>query len=328
MTVGGTTLYGMTSQGGTQGFGNLFSVGTDGTNYQNLVSFTGSGGTASGKAYPYTSNLTLAGSTLCGMTELGGANSLGNIFSVGTDGISYRNLVSFTGNGGTAIGALPLGSLTVGGTTLYGLTNSGGSNGDGSIFRVGTDGTSFQSLVSFPGGTQSALGETPYGSLTLGGTTLYGMTTNGNNIFSVGVNGTNYHSLLTFTGTGGTASGNSPHGSLILSGTTLYGMTPDGGVHGHGNIFSVGINGTGYQDLYDFGGGADGARPFGDLTLSGGTLFGMTALGGNLPLNGGFGDGTVFALVVPEPCALALAGAAAAVLVANRWRKRRSRRRY
>ena len=41
----------MTTPGGngTWLFGNIFSVGTNGTNYQNLVSFTGTGGTASGK---------------------------------------------------------------------------------------------------------------------------------------------------------------------------------------------------------------------------------------------------------------------------------------
>ena len=74
---------------------------------------------------------------------------------------------------------------------------------------------------------------------------------------------------------GGLASGDFPTGSLILSGTTLYGMTSDGGVYSSGNIFGVGIDGFGYRDLYDFTGGGDGGDPQGDLTLSGGTLFGI-----------------------------------------------------
>ena len=67
LTLNGTTLYGMTLQGGSNGDGNIFSVGIDGTNYQNLVSFTGTGGTASGSFSTW--RLTLNGTTLYGMTS-------------------------------------------------------------------------------------------------------------------------------------------------------------------------------------------------------------------------------------------------------------------
>src|SRR5262249_30697787 len=117
-----------------------------------------------------------------------------------------------------------------------------------------------------------------------------------------------FTTLIQFTGTGGTAAGLNPYGDLILSGTTLYGVTEQGGTAGYGNVFSVGINGSGYDDLYDFTGGADGAYPYGDLTLIGGTLFGMTNAGGNGVALAG--DGTIFALTLPtpEPGTLALVG--------------------
>jgi hypothetical protein len=377
LTLSGTRLYGMTSQGGASHDGNIFSVGTDGTNFQNLVSFTGSSGTASGD-FPLGS-LTVSGAALYGMTRAGGngngAYGFGNIFSVGTGGTNYQNLVSFTGSGGTANGEYPGGSLIVGGTllygmtleggagfgnifsvgtggtnyqnlvsfpisgsavsdangslalggtTLYGMTANGGNEGYGNIFSVGTDGTNYQNLVSFTGTGGTAGGGYPHGGLTFSGTTLYGMTegvSGFGNIFSVGTDGTNYQNLLSFTGTGGSADGEDPSGSLILSGTTLYGMTQSGGVDEDGNIFSVGIDGSGYQDLYSFTDGTDGALPRGDLTLSGGTLFGMALYGAN-------GDGTVFALVIPEPGTLALVGAAAVVTVSNRWRRIRSRRKW
>ncbi len=130
------------------------------------------------------------------------------------------------------------------------------------------------------------------------------------NVFSVGTDGAGYQNLLSFTGSSGAASGEYPEGSLILSGTALYGMTTDGGIYGVGNIFSVGLDGSGYQDLYNFAGGANGEYPNGDLLLSGGTLFGMTT-----GLNGGQrgGNGTVFAYTLPaptpEPCTLALPAA-------------------
>ncbi len=329
LIASGGALYGMTGYGGASGDGNIFSVGADGTNYQNLVSFTGTGGTASGET-PQGSLIAIGG-TLYGMTFQGGANGGGNVFSVGMGGGGYQNLVSFTGAGGTVAGNRPEGSLIVSGGSLYGMTKLGGSVlSDGSIFSVGTDGTNYQNLVAFNSVGGTANGKYPYGSLIDSGSTFYGMTNEGGagfgNVFSVGANGTNYRNLVSFTSTGGAASGKYPFGSLVLSGTTLYGMTYNGGAYGDGEIFSVGISGSAYQDLYDFTGGTDGSLPNGDLTLSGGTLFGMTAWGGNLSLNDGHGDGTVFALTLPtptpEPGTLALACCGAAAVAAYRWRRR------
>jgi uncharacterized repeat protein (TIGR03803 family) len=329
LTLGGTTLYGMTSGAPYLGYyGNVFSVGLNGTNYQNLDTFTGVNG-----AEPYGS-LTLVGTTLYGMTQLGGHFGNGTIFSTGTDGTNYRNLVFFTGTGGTAAGSSPFGNLTLSGTTLYGMTADGGANFAGNIFSVGTDGTNFHNLVSFTGSGGIASGRNPYGSLTLSGTTLYGMTTLGGasgngNVFSVGIDGTNYQNLLSFTGDSGAAIGSHPVGSLVLSGTTLYGTTGEGSpyyVGNTGNVFSIGIDGSDYQNLYIFTGGSDGAEPAGDLTLSDGTLFGTTLYGGASPLPNGYG--TVFALILPtpEPGTQALVGAGAVALLSYRWRRTRKRR--
>jgi hypothetical protein len=325
VTVVGTSLYGMTPGGGTDGVGNVFSVGTDGTGYQNLVSFSGTGGAASGY-WPYGS-LTIAGTSLYGMTQRGGTDGQGNLFSVGTNGSTYQNLVSFAGSGGTANGSGPFGSLTLAGSTLYGMTGQGG-RGFGNVFSIGTNGSSYDNLYSMTGGTG---GDNPAAALLLSGTTLYGTTVEGGayddgNVFSVGVNGTNYHNLVSFTRSGGTANGYKPGCTLVLSGTTLYGLTAMGGTHGLGNILSVGIDGSDYQDLYDFSGGTSGAYPWGSLTLSGGTLFGLTS-----DQEIANSNGTIFAYTLPtltpEPCTLALAGVAAAVLLgANRWWTRRPRR--
>src|SRR5580704_1914601 len=148
--------------------------------FTTLVQFTGTSDTANG--WNPTGTLTLSCTTLYGMTSSGGQNIInfndGNIFSVGTNGTNFQNLISFTGIGGAAPGKDPQGSLTLIGTTLYGMTLSGGS-GDGTIFSVGADGTNFQSLVSFQGGSGTPSGINPYGSLTLSGTRLYGMTQRG-----------------------------------------------------------------------------------------------------------------------------------------------------
>jgi uncharacterized repeat protein (TIGR03803 family) len=198
------------------------------------------------------------------VTQAGG--SYGNIFSIGTDGTNFRSLFSFNGNNGSS----PQGSLILSGSTLYGMAEQGGNYGDGVIFSIGTDGTNFRSLFSF--------------------------------------NGTN---------------GSSPQGSLILSGSTLYGMAEQGGNDGDGAIFSIGTDGTGFQDLLSFS-GSNGANPYyGELTLSGNTLYGMTSGGG------AHSDGTVFELTLnptPEPSTFALLGAGVAALLVYELRRRLKKR--
>jgi uncharacterized repeat protein (TIGR03803 family) len=83
--------------------------------------------------------------------------------------------------------------------------------------------------------------------------------------------------------------GSDPVGSLILSGNNygykLYGMAVSGGKYKVGCIFSIDTNGNGYNDLHDFN-DTNGEAPFGDLTLSGSILYGMTAAGGGLNSSG------------------------------------------
>ena len=217
------------------------------------------------------------------MTSNGGSGSNGSIFYITTAGSSsFNNLYSFTN------GEFPTSSLTLSGTTLYGMTQYGGS-GSGTIFSISTTGSSFTPLHSFSNS------EFPTGDLTLCGTTLYGMTPYGGSngygsIFSISTSGS-FKTLLSFNGTNGAW----PFGDLTLVGSTLYGMTRIGGAQGLGQIFSINTNGTGFQDLISFSGtsgSTPGRFPYGSLTLSGSTLYGMTQQGG------ANGLGVVFALGV------------------------------
>jgi len=204
-----------------------------GAQYTDLIDFTGDTGSWIGHYSP--GSLTLSGDTLYGMTQGGGINRYGNIFSVQINGTNYKDLVDFTNTSGSYIGAVPYGSLILSGDTLYGMTQSGGVYGDGNIFSVQTNGTNFKDLIDFTGNSGSYVGKSPEGSLVLSGDTLYGMTYLGGaylagNIFSVQTNGTNFKDLIDFTGSTGSYLGTIPHGSLTLSGDTLYGMTLNGGV--------------------------------------------------------------------------------------------------
>jgi uncharacterized repeat protein (TIGR03803 family) len=66
------------------------------------------------------------------MTEDGGANNQGMVFSIDTDGSGYRDLLDFSGSNGQ----YPCGDLLLGGSTLYGMTEAGGEYGDGTVFAL------------------------------------------------------------------------------------------------------------------------------------------------------------------------------------------------
>jgi uncharacterized repeat protein (TIGR03803 family) len=199
----------------------------------------------------------------------------------------FTKLFDFTG---TANGAIPYGSLISDGTFLYGMTSAGGTSNEGAVFKIKTNGTSYNTLMNFSGTN----GAYPWGSLYSDGTYLYGMTQNGGTkdsgtVFKIMPNGTGYTDLHDFTGAA--TSGNFPLlGSLISDGTYLYGMTQYGGTNDSGTIFKIMPNGTGNTTLFNFS-GTNGSHPLGSLISVGGTLYGMTFYGGTKSM------GTIFKIM-------------------------------
>jgi uncharacterized repeat protein (TIGR03803 family) len=163
----------MTTFGGSVDRGVIFSIDTSGTNFQVLHSFLGGGNSDGDRPM---GSLILSGSTLYGMTYMGGRSDKGTIFSVGTDGTNFQLLHSFAG--GKSDGANPGGNLILSDSLkLYGMTYGGGSANRGTIFFVDTDGSYFQVLHSFLGGSRD--GMHPTAGLILSGSTLYGTTWEG-----------------------------------------------------------------------------------------------------------------------------------------------------
>jgi len=209
-----------------------------------------------------------------------------SIVFYGITNAQYSKLHDFA----NATGALPYGSLLSVGGFLYGMTDVGGKNNVGTIFKIKTDGTGYDTLMSFGGKSGN-----PEGSLISDGTYLYGMTSKGagtydaGNIFKIKPDGTGYTDIFDFTGQN--ANGETPYGSLYYDGTTyLYGMTSTSGVstNGYGVIFKIKTDGTGYVQLQDLSSLTTGANPQGSLISDGTYLYGMTRSGGNA------GYGTVF----------------------------------
>jgi uncharacterized repeat protein (TIGR03803 family) len=195
LILSGNILYGTANGGGSAGWGTVFAVNTDGTDFTNLYSFTdGTDG-----AYPL-GGLVLLSNTLYGTTTESTNGGYGTVFSINTDGTGFTNLYNFTNAND---GASPQDGLIISGNTLYGTTESGGFSGGGTVFAINTDGTGFMNLYSLTNGSDGA---NPYAGLILSGNTLFGTAANGGS----SDNGTVFS--LSFP---------SPQLGIILSGTNV-----------------------------------------------------------------------------------------------------------
>jgi uncharacterized repeat protein (TIGR03803 family) len=325
----GSNLYGMTTLGGTYttarglpaNFGVLFQYNLGTKTETLLYPFAGSPNDGS---KPYGS-LIQSGSVLYGLTSTGGTGSLGALIQYNVTTGKESVLHDFAG--GTSDGATPFGSLLQSGSILYGMTNAGGAGGDGAIFDYDLA-TNIESMIySFGGGTADGAG--PAGSLIRSGSNLYGMTSAGG---AQGLGTIFQYNLLTgdetllYSFQGGAADGADPIGSLILSGSTLYGLTNEGGAPsgaGLGTVFDYDLT-TGTENVlhYFTGSPTDGAFPRGDLTLSGSTLYGMTAEGGTDDA------GVIFSITVPEPAPVSLLAFSGVALVCRPRRKTQMGRKF
>lgn len=314
LLLAGSTLFGTSSQGGPNQNGTLFSIGLDGTHFTTLFSYPGATLSWQALSSP-TGDLVPVGSSFYGATSLG-YNSLGVIYSIGNDGTSYNPLFTFTDR--THNGDGPTGGPTLLNNVLYGMTFGGGTVGNGNVFSVGTNGTNFAQLYSFPTATWDSgnfvstnfSGYNPVGQMKASGGKLFGMTEYGGlfgngTIFSINPDGSALTVLHHFTalGSGSTnLDGANPLTDLIAAGNTIYGSTVAGGTFGNGVIFSMNRDGSSFTVLHNLSSPSDGYSP-NKLLLSGNILYGTTRGGGM------YGFGAIFSLRITPP-AVVISGSA------------------
>jgi uncharacterized repeat protein (TIGR03803 family) len=221
--------------------GTVFQISTSGS-YTSLYSF----GSFPNDGYqPFAGLVQGSDSNFYGTTYYGGANRLGTVFRINTNG-SYTSVYSFGSFPND--GSNPEAGLVQGSDgKLYGTAYYGGANGSGTVFRISTSG-SYTSLYSFVGSPND--GAEPKASLVLGsdgnfyGTTEFGGTNNDGTVFRISPSGseTNLHSFVSSP-----SDGLFPVAGLVQgSDGNFYGTTEGGGAstncgNGCGTVFQLSV---------------------------------------------------------------------------------------
>jgi uncharacterized repeat protein (TIGR03803 family) len=314
-------LYGTTFRGGAHGMGTVFEVANDANHtLTTLATFNGANGQS-----PRAGLIADAIGNLYGTTgDSADDHDAGVVFEVAAGTHALTTLVRFPldpyGLGVNALIADASGNLY--GTTFnvqYYLESEYG----GALFKVANDANhTLSTLAVFNVTVGGRSGRQPVGSLiadasgNLYGVTRLGGTTGNGAVFEVanGFTGVNHPpptTLVSFHGT----NGSQPEAGLIMDASgNLYGTTLVGGDltlnngFGGGTVFEMANDANHTLTTLATFNGANGLGPEGSLLAdASGNFYGTTEYGGDLTLNGGLGDGTVFELSpVPEPSSLAL----------------------
>ena len=126
MILSDNTLYGTAYNGGRYGFGTVFAVNTDGTDFTNLHDFDYWDGEQPEAGC-------IVGNTLYGATQGGGppGYGLGTVFAINIDGTGFTTVYDFAPY---FEGVWPNAGLIFSGNTLYGTSTS--FEGQGAVFAL------------------------------------------------------------------------------------------------------------------------------------------------------------------------------------------------
>ena len=265
-------LYGMTREGGTSGFGVIFSFDRSSANYTKVKNFQNTDG-----AYPVTSLIQASNGKLYGSTVAGGSSNTGVIFSfdITTSGYTLIKSLSYYD------GLNPYSSLVeTSNGKLYGMTWTGGTFNGGVIFSLDPITSSYSVVKNFDavnGGNPQFTELQTNADGKLCGLTGKGGNDNRGVIFLFDPSTSTYNKLKDF----GDDNAFSPQGTLCkASNGKYYGMTSQGGTSNVGVIFSFDRATSTYTVVKNFN-STDGANPSGSLIqASNGKLYGMTVNGG------------------------------------------------
>lgn len=269
LAIRDSTFYGASQYGGFYDVGVLYKIDLNGSGYETQRVF----GVDTDGFYPV-GGVTIVDSFLYGCTDFGKAGP-GVVYRMKLDGTDYSVIHQFNENDG--LGEVPAGGLLAIGSRLYGATIAGGDMNRGTLFSLNTDGSEFDVIHHFAGGSED--GRWPTANLIADGDRIYGMTRfggaeNRGTVYGINLDGTELQVLHSLAGVESEYQGSL---SLLQIGSTLYGTTPPS-QDNFGSVFRINSDGTGFETLYEFPQDSDDyQRPTSGLVLIGSTLYGTTA---------------------------------------------------
>ncbi|MDE8343170.1 MAG: hypothetical protein POG24_05060, partial [Acidocella sp.] len=283
----GNTLYGTVEGVLPSSYGAVFSVNTDGSNFQLLHLFN------SNNAFEPIGPQLLApgGKAIYGITEYGGRGAhqgSGVVYQLNLNG-AFAILHAFKKTDGITPDMLLMNAAG----TLYGSTSSGGTNNQGTVFSLVPSTRAFATLYSFTGKKDEGI--PTLGSIGPGGV-LYGATYG-----AIFANPPQYGTLFSLTPNGSTYRYTELH-KFGVGGNVTYGANP-----GPPQILADGgLVGSDFEGLYLY----DPSVPYGGISFNpqsvvpnfeGGravTLFSNAvygeAVGGNVSTQYPYGAGVIF----------------------------------
>lgn len=279
-------FWGTSNSGSLGGYGNAFKVQIGTGQVTEVTPLAPSEEEAQEGYNPYGGLISDASGLLWGTTFRGGVHDKGTVYKLDLESRKTTTVVSFSGIGGNARGALPAGTLLDDGAGyLWGTTYSGGAFDCGTVFKVRISDGEFTSLVEFDNHGASR-GQLPSPDLAsdgqgfIWGTTQQSGNPDGGTIFKINIQTGEFLSVVDFS-------------SLPQAGMHPYaGLTPDG--LGYlwgtttlsGTVFKIHATTHEVSIVADF---PSYSRPFAKLTDDGADHFWGTTYGG-----GTSNDGSVF----------------------------------
>ena len=232
-------LFGVTQDGGANGWGSVFELTQNGSQWTESILYSFQGGADGGA--PYSGLIMDAAGDLYGAATAGGAFRQGTVFELSPSGGSWTEKTLYTFQGGNDGGQPAAGLILDPAGNLYGATTSFGTGGGGTVFKLAQAGGSWTySVLSSLTGSDG-----PVASLTMdSGGKLYGTTFMDDSygygsVFMLTPSGGawTYTDLHDFTG--GTDGGYPGGGVTLDSSGNLYGTAVLGGSNGFGVIYEI-----------------------------------------------------------------------------------------
>src|SRR5262249_53183556 len=153
-------------------------------------------------------------------------------------------------------GGQPFDGLLIYSNMLYGTASGGGTAALGTIFRLNLDGSGFTNLYNFPAG-----GGIPHAGLIAISNVLYGTSSTGGSLipnygalFRMNPDASPVTNLTSFYPSTATNVAFAPVGGLISADGKFYGTCSGSAGKTSGTVFSIGIDGSGYTNLFVFQG--------------------------------------------------------------------------